>query len=134
MIVQVAELKDLCRQEQMQGYSKLKKDELISKLQVAENQLTTDVSSSKPDLANGSVHTSQQPDPVPPQQMTASTAQQAATSEPAGADAESSSSADTSDEEASGSDSASERLWDLTPQQLEGLKVCPRLYCAQQHV
>lgn len=31
--VQVAELKDLCRQEHMKGYSKLKKDELISKLQ-----------------------------------------------------------------------------------------------------
>ena len=34
------------------------------------------------------------------------------------------SSADTSDEEASGSDSGSERLWEMTPQQLEGLKVC----------
>ncbi|DBA85772.1 hypothetical protein WJX77_008575 [Trebouxia sp. C0004] len=33
------------------------------------------------------------------------------------------SSADTSDEEASGSDSGSERLWEMTPQQLEGLKV-----------
>lgn len=30
---------------------------------------------------------------------------------------------DTSDEEASGSDSASERLWDMTPQQLQDLKV-----------
>ena len=36
------------------------------------------------------------------------------------------SSADTSDEEASASDSNSERLWDMTPQQLEGLKVCHR--------
>ncbi len=34
------------------------------------------------------------------------------------------SSADTSDEEASGSDSGSERLAEMTPQQLEGLKVC----------
>ena len=31
--VQVAELKELCRQEHMKGYSKLKKDQLISKLQ-----------------------------------------------------------------------------------------------------
>ena len=36
----------------------------------------------------------------------------------------STSSADISDEEASSSDSNGERLWDMTPQQLEGLKVC----------
>ena len=31
--VQVTELKDLCRQERVKGYSKLKKDQLVSLLQ-----------------------------------------------------------------------------------------------------
>ena len=31
--MQVAELKDLCRQENVKGYSKLKKDQLVSLLQ-----------------------------------------------------------------------------------------------------
>lgn len=130
MIVQVAELKDLCRQEQMQGYSKLKKDELISKLQDADNQVTTVHSSSEQDLANSSAQSPQQPTPVPPQQITASEAEQVATSDLERAELDGTfSSADTSDEEASGSDSAGERLWDMTPEQLEGLKVSHWLYC-----
>lgn len=47
----------------------------------------------------------------------------------------STSSADMSEEEASGSDSNSERLWDMTPQQLEGLKVTElKELCKQEHV
>ena len=95
----------------MQGYSKLKKDELISKLQDADNQLTTGSSSSQQDLANSSAQNPQRPNAVPPQQIAVSEAEHASTSEHAGEEGESSgSSADTSDEEASGSDSASERL------------------------
>ncbi|KAL3149696.1 hypothetical protein ABBQ38_013526 [Trebouxia sp. C0009 RCD-2024] len=120
--MQVTELKDLCRQEQMQGYSKLKKDELITKLQDADNQLTTDHSSSQQGLANSSAQSPQQPSPVP-QQLTASEAEQAAISDLEETHGEGTLfSADTADEEASGSDSASERLWDMTPEQLEGLK------------
>ncbi|DBB06896.1 hypothetical protein WJX82_003552 [Trebouxia sp. C0006] len=45
------------------------------------------------------------------------------------------SSADTSDEEASGSDSGSERLAEMTPQQLEGLKVTElKDLCKQERV
>lgn len=47
----------------------------------------------------------------------------------------STSSEDTLDEEASGNDSSSERLWDMTPQQLEGLKVAElKDLCKQEHV
>ncbi len=59
------------------------------------------------------------------QQTVASQTQQTAASQSEQQQYElSMSSADTSDEEASGSDSGSERLWEMTPQQLEGLKVC----------
>ncbi len=59
------------------------------------------------------------------QQTVASQTQQTAASQSEQQQNEPSiSSADTSDEEASGSDSGSERLWEMTPQQLEGLKVC----------
>ncbi|DBA88893.1 TPA: hypothetical protein ACH3X2_000135 [Trebouxia sp. C0005] len=59
------------------------------------------------------------------QQTVSSQTQQTASSEPEQQQNEPSiSSADTSDEEASGSDSGNERLCDMTPQQLEGLKVC----------
>ncbi|KAL3146518.1 hypothetical protein ABBQ32_000766 [Trebouxia sp. C0010 RCD-2024] len=134
--LKVAELKDLCRQEQMQGYSKLKKDELISKLQDADNQVTTVHSSSEQDLANSSAQSPQQPTPVPPQQITASEAEQVATSDLERAELDGTfSSADTSDEEASGSDSAGERLWDMTPEQLEGLKVAElKDLCRQEHM
>ena len=59
------------------------------------------------------------------QQTVASQTQQTAASQSEQQQNEPSiSSADTSDEEASGSDSGSERLCEMTPQQLEGLKVC----------
>ncbi len=59
------------------------------------------------------------------QQTVVSQTQQTATSQPEQQQNEPSiSSADTSDEEASGNDSGSERLAEMTPQQLEGLKVC----------
>ncbi len=59
------------------------------------------------------------------QQTVASQTQQTAVSQSEQQQNEPSiSSADTSDEEASGSDSGSERLAEMTPQQLEGLKVC----------
>lgn len=80
-------------------------------------------STTKQALANSSTDTLLQPAPASAasQQVTSSEAEKAATSEPVGAAGNSSSSADTSgsDEEASGS----ERLSDMTPQQLEGLKV-----------
>ena len=79
-----------------------------------EHQLSTKQSSSQEDLHLTASATSQ---------LTASTeAEQTLGSSLEEAEA-SASSVDTSDEDASGSDSAGERLWDMTPQQLEDLKV-----------
>lgn len=70
------------------------------------------------------------------QQTVASQTQQTAASQSEQQQNEPSiSSADTSDEEASGSDSGSERLCEMTPQQLEGLKVTElKDLCKQERV